>query len=519
MSQERETDPTPAPSAPPLEPSAPVLQPTPAGVARGLGIFEIAALLVTVVVCRFLVTKSCAVYDDAFITWRYARHMAEGLGLVFNPGESWEPVLGTTTPLFGVLLAGCSRLGLGIPESSLGISILADGVTAVLLALLLRRDRVAAVVTLVGFAAFPPLARIAVGGMEVSLFCMLGVLASYLHGRGKLLGAGTAAALCTCVRPEGVLLILVLGLENLRQPRRLARMLVPSLAIGLVYAGVLTAFYHTPIPQSITAKIQQHPANWSRWKRILQHAFLPHPACWPLLPVTLIGLFRALRVGGALRTLSLFALAMTLAYLAKRPNTWGWYYFVPLTAWVLWFGIGLQLLRDWGPESVRRATHRFQRTAGTTFVALIVVSAVVVVTRMWPSQVPERVYRPLQRWAAETSQRYPDAKILASDIGAISHAWNGTVLDSVGLTWPAAVELYGGSQNQAIADVRPEYLLLSVERRYLAPFLEDSALLALYDPLRRFSVADEQDLHPSLDAMPEQWVQDYLLYRRKDFAE
>jgi hypothetical protein len=40
--------------------------------------------------------------DDAFITYRYADNLRRGLGLVYNPGQS---VLGTTTPLFALLLA------------------------------------------------------------------------------------------------------------------------------------------------------------------------------------------------------------------------------------------------------------------------------------------------------------------------------------------------------------------------------------------------------------------------------
>src|SRR5438034_9228292 len=46
--------------------------------------------------------------DDAYITFRYARNLAEGLGLVYNPGE-W--VLGTTAPLWAVFLAGGYKLG------------------------------------------------------------------------------------------------------------------------------------------------------------------------------------------------------------------------------------------------------------------------------------------------------------------------------------------------------------------------------------------------------------------------
>src|SRR5688572_25266220 len=42
--------------------------------------------------------------DDAFISFRYARNLARGAGLVFNPGEA--PVEGYTNFLWVLLLAG-----------------------------------------------------------------------------------------------------------------------------------------------------------------------------------------------------------------------------------------------------------------------------------------------------------------------------------------------------------------------------------------------------------------------------
>jgi len=46
--------------------------------------------------------------DDAFISYRYAKHLVEGQGLVFNPGERVE---GITNPLFTLLLAGMMAAG------------------------------------------------------------------------------------------------------------------------------------------------------------------------------------------------------------------------------------------------------------------------------------------------------------------------------------------------------------------------------------------------------------------------
>ena len=39
--------------------------------------------------------------DDPYITYRYARNLAEGHGLTYNPGEL---VLGTTSPFFAIIL-------------------------------------------------------------------------------------------------------------------------------------------------------------------------------------------------------------------------------------------------------------------------------------------------------------------------------------------------------------------------------------------------------------------------------
>jgi len=47
--------------------------------------------------------------DDAFISFRYARHLAEGHGLVFNPG--FERVEGFTNPLWVLILAALDLVG------------------------------------------------------------------------------------------------------------------------------------------------------------------------------------------------------------------------------------------------------------------------------------------------------------------------------------------------------------------------------------------------------------------------
>src|SRR4051794_10095595 len=50
--------------------------------------------------------------DDAYVTYRYARNLAEGNGFVFNTSER---VQSTTTPLLTIMLALGALVGFDIP--------------------------------------------------------------------------------------------------------------------------------------------------------------------------------------------------------------------------------------------------------------------------------------------------------------------------------------------------------------------------------------------------------------------
>ena len=68
--------------------------------------FWLAAALVIVALAARLLPGPRTI-DDAFITFRYARNLLAGSGFTFNPGEA---VLGTTTPLYTLLMAGLGAL-------------------------------------------------------------------------------------------------------------------------------------------------------------------------------------------------------------------------------------------------------------------------------------------------------------------------------------------------------------------------------------------------------------------------
>jgi hypothetical protein len=479
---------------------------------------QVAFLLAAVVLCRLAAVRACPTYDDAFITFRYAANLAAGHGLVFNPGAAWEPVLGTTTVLYSLVMAAFARAGFDLVAASLGFNLLCDLVTALLLVRILGGRPFVTSVAILGFAALPQIARISVGGMESPLFaaCALGACAAVQAQRP--VAAGLLAAATCLVRPEGVLLAAVLAVVQVRSPRALVRFVVPVLVVGAVAIGLLVTTYGSAIPQSVLAKSAMQGKDPAAEKVVrfwiaARQSFLPTLAYAPLLPFVAWGLVRVLKGGGPARNLSLFSLSITASYLVARPHTWGWYYYVPHVAWVLWLALGLESAWSWAVQRFAPALERAFRRFGPQAASVACAAAAAFAASRAVTPIPERVYAPLWEWARRTSAAEPDARILASDIGAIGYAWRGTVLDSEGLTWPEALTLR--FPLAMIEALRPEYLMVVAERPRLRHLSERPEVMKLYEPVARFNATGKTALVLAPEDVPIEWSQDYLVFRRR----
>lgn len=473
-----------------------------------LSSFELLLLLAAVVGARLLTARVSHVYDDAFITYRYALNFASGNGLMFNPGESWEPVLGTTSPGYAVLLAAFLKMGAEAVRASFVLNIACDVVSAGLLVALLGRERLRCTLAVLAFACFPLLGRIAVGGMEAPVLCCTALAATWSLTRGRWVLAGVLSGLACTLRPEAVLLVLIAFWYARKTRRSLLQVVVPVAVIGVLYAAALTAFYGHPIPQSVLSKAERHgdsPIIATLWE-ILSQAFVLDPLpLAALLPWVLFGLARALRDRtSTLRPFHIFALAIVCAYLAARPHTWGWYFYVPLVAWTVWLAYGI--------EPLVRACLRPVPVLDRWMPALLVgiaLGGVGAVSFKLNNHVNERVYQPMAAWAESVQLAESGDLILASDIGAIGYYGAGRVLDSEGLTWPAAVDF--ANQGDIAAEFRPRYLLVTAVRKKLEP-LRRHPIYAKYRPVARFSALGHTDLEPALDDLASSWQQDYIVF-------
>ena len=231
--------------------------------------------LVLLTVCMWRVRAFTV--DDAYISFRYARNLANGLGLVFNAGERIE---GYTNFLFTCLLGLAIKLGLDPDRTSKiigGAAALGSVALTYGIASRLRTPRKVPVLATWLLAGSLPTAGWAVFGMETSLFVALLLLGTWLFLRERdrpeaFPWSGAALAAAGLTRPEapmfaGLLMLFLAGktLEkgskrslfapvlDLFERRNLVR---AALFVGPIAAHLIfrRAYYGTWLPNTFEAK-------------------------------------------------------------------------------------------------------------------------------------------------------------------------------------------------------------------------------------------------------------------------
>jgi len=209
------------------------------------------AALLSLPVYALLTARFNFVCDDAFISFRYAKHLAAGLGLRYNLGAD-PPVEGYTNFLWVLAMAAVERLGADPTVWSRVLSILCGAaLIACVTSFVARRVSDSPAATLSAamlVATFPPIAVWSTGGLDTMPFA-LAIFASFErllgdpgHPRGAQ--AGTFALLAALVRADGAYWgALVLGVAAITwlADRRPALLRSIGVAAAILIAG--TAIY------------------------------------------------------------------------------------------------------------------------------------------------------------------------------------------------------------------------------------------------------------------------------------
>jgi hypothetical protein len=427
--------------------------------------------------------------EDAFITFRYARNLASGHGLVYNPGES---VMGYSSPLWTVwCAAGHALFGDPIAWSRVSAT-LADVVALVLVTHLLLRHatRAAAWTFAVFFAAWPYFAFASASGMEMSLLFALISLAAAAAGT---IASGPALAALALTRPEGLAAALVISLRARGRDRVVAAALA---AAGL---GALAWQYGTIVPQSVASKAALYGLGgpWAGrfWWEWLSPALLGrYPGLGDTTMLALLTVVAAPSFYHGVRELwrvrstrlaiaAAAAVGIWLGYALLGVAYFWWYLFVPLAGVALVAAVGL-------PQAVRGP--------------LIPVALAALTASLWSVAPSLYVGRAQQEQvafggAADALRRScrPGDRVLLEPIGFVGYYAPVVVIDEIGLVTPRVAERRrrgAGWYFDTIEAERPEWLVVRAGVLRTgdafagagAPFrsgAERDSLLARYSPV------------------------------------
>jgi hypothetical protein len=303
--------------------------------------------------------------DDAYMTYRYAEHLAVGRGLVFNVGETPRSE-GITSPLWAVLLAVGHLLGADVRLLSKVLGVLCAILTCLLtfaaVRSLCRRHLgldsnlgwVFGALAVLVYASDPFVSGNAISGMETAAGTLayvgfLFLVVSRLDGAGRWDAAAIgASAVAVCLlRPElglGVVVALALAALLVRDRRR-AFCGAAGIFVGLGLAFWLWRFLYFGMPLPLPFYVKQLGHGLSPGLPIVTRWWLHYGIAYPVLAVLLIWLAGSKSAHGPLLLGAVTVIQSSYFILVRPEMAFGYRYLQPLVPVVLvLLALGLAVL-------------------------------------------------------------------------------------------------------------------------------------------------------------------------------
>jgi len=414
--------------------------------------------------------------DDTFITFRYSLNLASGYGFVYNVGER---VLGTTTPLWGLILGVFSAVDIPLEHAALSIALMSDAASAFLIFRLLGVLGFGGAIPLAGAMLFLSIfdyLSLARSGMESSFFVFVVLGAIEAMSARRFVIAAVFASLAVLTRPEGALLLAVLPvvLWYCRGGVRkgdVTGVVVAVTAMTVPWVAYAFQTYGSVVPQSITAKaatasdVSLAQFSWNNTAlffikgqyggEIFTRTYIQLTPVMTLLAAA----GAATLIAGTLRrcpaaiTQSAALLAFPGVYMVAMSTSgaftfYPWYYapVYPFLAMLIPVGVGVLLRSTGAPVVSVTAILMAAQLAAATLVKLPADKS------FWV----DGYFK-----AADDVPREPQVTVAALEIGAVGwRVWPATVLDMVGLVTPEAVAI---APERYMKLKRPDYLIVRTD--------------------------------------------------------
>lgn len=410
-------------------------------------------------------------FDDAYITYRYARNIVEGKGFVYNEGEH---VLGTTTPLYTILLASLGFFYPDLPLVSHIIGVISWALSVVLIFLMARllHGHEVGLIAAILLATNPLLAWSL--GLETNLYITLCLAAFYFYLSAHLTFSTLLLALLFLTRGDGIILALVILGDYVRRERRLPW---PQMALfGTLVApwflySLLT--FGSFLPHTLAAKFGQ--VRWmtggyvTSFLRGLLRLYLngfgqQRPVYLPFLPLSAVGLLKVIKERGRGLLLIVWAALYLTGYVLLGVTNYHWYYAPLMPVVGLLAGLGVEYLSSILAAQVRSLPSRGRAVCRWTSLVLFLLPlswaqsrSIEGSLRSLPSPRNETYYE-VGNWLRENTEEGTSVAVV--EIGIIGYLSQRTIVDTMGLVTPdVAQHLVGWEQSVVYALERfsPDY--------------------------------------------------------------
>jgi hypothetical protein len=366
-------------------------------ISRAFGITAVLAVGVALLLLQYRSYVDGYMTDDAFISFRYARNLADGLGPVWQSGTSVE---GYTNFGWILLIAGAMKIGVEPIDSSRVFGALASGAVLVMMPLLVAQLRpawsagwwIATVAAVFALGINPGFALWTFAGLETPgvTALVIAAITAHLHEertqRAPLLSSPlfVAAAL---VRPDAIVFWAITGaFKALRLTEARSRADVVSTLRQLVVWGLLFAapfgiywlwrwsYYGDFFPNTYYLKSEHSRQMLERgWEYTFD--FIRTYWLW-LLAIAVVPAWRELRRPHRPTIYILALIVCWSAYVVDSGGDWmpHFRFFIPALP-LIYVAIAHGAI-DVGETLARRAGDGAPRAAATTALALLVVGGV-----------------------------------------------------------------------------------------------------------------------------------------------
>lgn len=405
------------------------------------------------------------VLDDAFITFRYAQNLADGHGLVWNPGEG--KVEGYTSLLW--VLVNAAGISAGLDPVVLSRVLSAAAAVALLWLIMAEGGRAHPLLGFffaAGLAVSPSLSRLTWQGMEtmVTTVLLTGVACSGVHALDgaperasrRMAACWTFAFLALLCRPDTVpFLGAFMGTLAVLQGRR--RTLRPTIKWGLAAVGAvgLYAVWRVVVlgqllPNTFFVKMDTLGGGlgFKGWYYVWSHVT---GMSWPYLLAT-AGLLCVRRGEGRLAAVApvLIGFLVHLGYvMCIRPMQGNlWRYIVPAYGPFLWASV--RLCRDWRPSRPPWVVA----TAAATVIAATAWSA----RHVQDYSVDIEDYRITDRVLAGKALAEFDGTLFTSESGALPFYSGWRSVDLLGLN--SAAIAHGSLSLRFLDELNPDVVMV-----------------------------------------------------------